>query len=147
MGFEVCLVLQWHVDAQKCDFWIVLNVKTVLPPRQERRFQKSVFLRKSQEMFKNDTFQAALGLLILRKMTPGRSLELLVIQSMKKLLIDSQQVLQNGAKFSKMLPKGAKVYPKGIQMSPREPEVGLRMRKNLQRQLKENSKSQNYIHI
>ena len=58
---------------KKHDFLTVLMVKTVLPPGRERRCQKSVFLRKSHKMFKNDTFQAALGLAILRKMTPGRS--------------------------------------------------------------------------
>ena len=48
-------------DLEKHDFSTVLKVKTVLPPRRERRFKKPVFLCKSQEIFKNDTFQASPG--------------------------------------------------------------------------------------
>ena len=60
-------------DLEKHDFATVLKVKTVLAFERERRFQKTLFLRKSQKMFKSDTFEASPGHLILRKMTPGRS--------------------------------------------------------------------------
>ena len=44
----------------------------MLPPAREHSFQKSVLLRKSKKKLKNDTFQASLGHLILRKVTTGQ---------------------------------------------------------------------------
>ena len=69
VGLLNVAVSQVARDLEKHDFSTVLKVKSVLPPERERRFQKSVFLRTSQKMSKMTLFK----LLILRKMTPGRS--------------------------------------------------------------------------